>query len=170
MALKTRLQRQLASARQLTEGFLASLNGPEEWTHQVHPRANHPLWIMGHLAQTDNFLISLVAPEQALPLTEYQECFGMGSQPTNDIAAYPNLDDVRRTFQERREAMLNLLDSLNEDELSAALPEGTPDFLSDKASAFEMAIWHEGMHSGQLSVARRSLGYEPLFQPADATN
>ncbi|MEX0866685.1 MAG: DinB family protein [Pirellulales bacterium] len=163
MALKERLRRQLESARQLTDGYLQSLTRPEEWTHQVHPRANHPLWIMGHLAQTDNFLVSLVAPEKALPLPQYQECFGMGSQPTDDLAAYPPVAEVQQTFRERRAAMLELLESITEEDLAAPLPAGTPDFLSDKGSAFEMAVWHEGMHSGQLSVARRSLGYDPLM-------
>lgn len=164
MGLKARLLRQLDGARQLTEGFLASLQGPEQWTHQVHPRANHPLWIMGHLAQTDNFLISLVEPQRARQLPQFQECFGMGSQPINDLSHYPPVDQVREVFRERRAAMRELLESLDESDLATPLPAGTPAFLSDKASAFEMAIWHEGMHSGQLSVARRSLGYNPLMQ------
>lgn len=163
MALKERLRRQLESARQLTDGYLDSLARPEEWTHQVHPRANHPLWIMGHLAQTDNFLISLVAPEKSQPLPEYQQCFGMGSQPSDDIEAYPAVEEVRGVFRERRAVLLELLDSMSEDDLATPLPQGTPDFLSDKGSAFEMAVWHEGMHAGQLSVARRSLGYAPLM-------
>lgn len=162
MDLKQRLQRQLASARQMTEKLLSSLKSPAEWTHQVHPRANHPLWIMGHLAGTDNFLLTLMDPSQGRTLENYQQCFGIGSQPTSDITHYPPLEEVREYFHERRATLLAALDATTEAGLADPLPEGTPEFLSDRGSAFEMAVWHEGMHSGQLSVARRSLGYEPL--------
>jgi hypothetical protein len=68
-------------------------------------------------------------------------------------------------MRERRAALLCVLDELDESAFSQAMPKGTPDFLSDVASVFEMAIWHEGMHSGQLTVARRALGHQPLFTP-----
>jgi len=34
--------------------------------------------------------------------------------------------------------------------------------LADYAAVFEMAIWHEGLHSGQLSSVRRALGHGPV--------
>ena len=34
--------------------------------------------------------------------------------------------------------------------------------LPDFAAVFETAIWHEGLHCGQITVARRALGFPPL--------
>jgi hypothetical protein len=58
--------------------------------------------------------------------------------------------------------MLRLLDSLSDEDFSRPTPEGAPEFLPDVGSVFEMAVWHEGLHSGQLSVVRRILGHKPL--------
>ena len=162
MSQKDRLKRQLVSVRQNSERLLADFRTPEQWTFQVHPNCNHALWFAGHMAQLDNFFLSLVAPERARQLPDYQSRFGMGSQPTGDPAAYPSPEDVLATMRERRTALLAALVGMSDDDLARKLPPGTPDFLSDVGSVFELAVWHEGQHNGQLTVARRALGYQPL--------
>jgi hypothetical protein len=66
-------------------------------------------------------------------------------------------------MRERRRALLDVLDGLSDEDLARKTPVGAPEFLPDVASVFELAIWHEGQHSGQVSVARRALGHKPLF-------
>ena len=162
MTLKERLQRNLANVRQVSERLLADFRTPEQWVFQVHPNCNHALWFAGHMAQLDNFFLSLVAPQRVRQLPEYQSRFGMGSQPSGDPTAYPPPQDVLATMRERRAALLAALDSMTDEDLAKKLPPGTPDFLSDVGSVFELAVWHEGQHNGQLTVARRALGYQPL--------
>jgi hypothetical protein len=161
MSLKERLLRQLVAARQTSEGFLADFKSPEQWVKQVHDGANHALWFAGHMGISDNFFISVVAPDQARKDFGMETKFGMGSQPTGRSADYPSVDTVLAFMRERREKLLTILEGMTDADLAAPTPEGTPDFLSDVASVFEMAIWHEGLHSGQLSVARRALGFKP---------
>ena len=122
-----------------------------------------PLWFAGHMAQLDNFFISLVAPDQVRPLPEFPERFGMGSQPTNNPADYPPPESVLAVMRERRGVLLDVLAGLTDDDLAKKLPVGTPDFLSDVGSVFELAIWHEGQHNGQITITRRAMGYKPLF-------
>jgi uncharacterized damage-inducible protein DinB len=55
---------------------------------------------------------------------------------------------------------------MSDEQLNAPAPEGMPDFVTDIASLFELGIWHEAMHLGQVSVVRRALGHAPLFDPA----
>jgi uncharacterized damage-inducible protein DinB len=162
MGLKQRLQRQLLNVRQMSERLLADFQTPQQWTFQVHPACNHALWFAGHMATSDNFFLSLVAPTRTQELPAFQEQFGMGSQPTSDPAAYPPSERVVAAMRERREALLGALEGMNEEDLAKKTPLGAPDFLPDVASVFELAIWHEGQHSGQLSVARRALGHKPL--------
>ena len=162
MDLKQRLKHNLISVRQNSERLLEDFRTPEEWVFQVHPSCNHALWFAGHMATIDNFFLSLVAPEKALKLPDFQASFGMGSQPSSDPDRYPPPADVLETMRERRRTLLGVLDALGEDELDRKLPAGTPSFLSDVGSVFETAIWHEGQHSGQLTVARRALGHKPL--------
>jgi uncharacterized damage-inducible protein DinB len=163
MSQKERLQRQLERVRQNSERLLADFRSPEQWTFQVHPNCNHALWFVGHMATSDNFFLSLVAPEKSQKLPEFQAKFGMGSQPTNQVNEYPPLESVLATMRERRQTLLAVLDRLSDEDLAKKTPAGAPDFLPDVASVFELAIWHEGQHSGQVSVARRALGHKPLF-------
>jgi uncharacterized damage-inducible protein DinB len=162
MGLKQRLERQLISVRQMSERLLADFRTPEEWTFQVHPACNHALWFAGHMATSDNFFLSLVAPDKATDLPDFQTKFGMGSQPTNDPAAYPPPENVVTAMRERRQTLLDALQKMSDEELNRKTPPGAPEFLPDVASVFELAVWHEGQHSGQLSVARRALGHKPL--------
>lgn len=163
MHSKDRFRRQLVSARELSERMLADFHTWQEWTHQVHPGANHALWFAGHMAATDNFLISLLAPEKAHASEGYAALFGMGSQPTADASKYPPVESVLETMRERRRSLLEILDSLTEEDLARKTPAGAPDFTPDFASVFELAVWHEGLHCGQLSLVRRALGHQPLL-------
>jgi uncharacterized damage-inducible protein DinB len=162
MSIKQRLKAQLKQARNYSEGLLASFHTPEQWTHQVHPRANHALWFAGHMGVVDNFLISVIDRERAQPREGFQETFGMGSQPTSDPAKYPAPEEVLAYMRDRRQALLALLESLTEEDLSNPTPTGTPAFLPDYGSLFQLAAWHEGLHSGQVSVAHRALGNPPI--------
>lgn len=162
MGPKDRLRRQLVNARELSLKLLGDFKKDEDWTRQVHSGANHALWFAGHMANTDNFLISLLDPTRAVDKPGFAEKFGMGSQPTAVLNDYPPINDVRAMMDERRKTLLEILDGLDEDGLATPTPHGAPEFLADFASVFELAIWHEGVHSGQLSVARRSLGHRPL--------
>jgi uncharacterized damage-inducible protein DinB len=163
MTLKERLERNLTGMRATSERLLADFKSPEQWVFQVHPSCNHALWFVGHMAQSDNFFLSLVAPGREIDLPDFQAKFGMGSQPQADPAAYPSAESLLRVMRERREAFLQALSTMDDDDLARKLPAGTPDFLSDVGSVYELAIWHEGQHNGQLTVARRALGYQPLF-------
>src|SRR5215204_145506 len=115
MSLKQRLQRNLVNMRQMSQRLLADFQTPEQWVFQVHPQCNHALWFAGHMATSDNFFLSLVAPERAKPLPEFQSSFGMGSQPTSDPAAYPPPSSVVETMNERRAALLAALADMTDE-------------------------------------------------------
>ena len=71
------------------------------------------------------------------------------------------MEEVLAYMRERRAVLLELLADLSDEDLAKPTPEGAPEFLPDIGSVFETAVWHEGLHSGQLSVARRALGFPP---------
>ena len=41
--------------------------------------------------------------------------------------------------------------------------------VKDVAGVFLLCAWHEGLHAGQVSVARRSLGQPPVMQGPPAS-
>ena len=159
-----RLKHQLEAARAFTSRILEDFRRPQDWVAQVCNQSNHALWFVGHMATTDNFFISLLAPEKAEPRAHYQELFALGSTPSPNLEDYPPVDEVRAYMDERRQTLLQILDRLSDAEMATKTPEGTPDFLADYGQVFETAIWHEGLHSGQLTMVRRSLGHKPTMQ------
>ena len=160
--LQERLYSRLQSARRFTERLLEDFTDSDSWVHQITPDANHALWFVGHMGVTDNFMISVLAPDFTCFPDGYAELFGIGSQPVDDITSYPDVQQVCEFMRSRREVLLGILNKLSDEELGAATPDGAPKFMADFAAVFEMAIWHEGMHCGQLTTTRHSLGFAPL--------
>jgi uncharacterized damage-inducible protein DinB len=167
MAQKDRLKMWLEQSRKTCEGMLADFKTPDDWVYQVDPSANHAMWFVGHMTSTDNFVISKLAPEKGIELpANYKELFGMGSKPVNDPAIYPSPEEAMKLFRERRQVLLALLDKMSDEDLAKQLPPGGLGFLTDNASMFELITWHEALHCGQVSIARRALGHAPLMSGA----
>ena len=162
MSVKERTKAQLNHARGFSTGLLKSFETPEQWTHQVHETANHALWFAGHMGTVDNFMISLIDPSKCVEKEGYNEKFGMGSQPTSNPDDYPPVDEVVEFMQQRRTALMEILETLDEEDFTKPTPESAPDFLPDYGAVFQVCAWHEGLHSGQVSVARRALGNKPI--------
>jgi hypothetical protein len=162
MPVKESLRRALVQVRAVTEELLPAFQSPSDWTHQVVPGANHPLWFVGHMAVVDNFLIAVIDPSAVRQLGNFPKLFGSGSRPTNRPEDYPAAAEVLAAMRERRAKLLELLEGLSDEQLAQPTPAGTPPFLPVVASVFEMAPWHEGLHAGQMTVARRALGHAPV--------
>ena len=122
----------------------------------------HTMGPVGHMGTTDNFMLSLLRPDLCDTNEEYAGLFGLGSQPAGNLAEYPTVESVLAFMAERRERLIQALEEMTDEQLAEATPQGAPEFMPDNASVFETAVWHEGLHSGQLSLLRRSLGFDPL--------
>jgi hypothetical protein len=153
----------------MTDGLIAALKSDDDWFYQAHPVANHPLWIVGHLALADNLFASKFRPDTGHKPEGWDELFWFGSEISDDRQKYPPPQDVVAYFRERRENLLRVLDELSDTELAAPAPSaeerspiaGAPDM----GQLFLFAAYHEGMHSGQFTVAHRGLGNSPLLHP-----
>lgn len=149
-------------ARNNTLAFLEDV--PEEkWGHQPAPNANHAMWIIGHLAVTDDyFLTNLAGRDSKLP-ADWSGLFGMGSQPQGDLSAYPSPSDVRDQLRPRREELFSWFKSLSEEKLIEPLTDDWKQFAPNYIGLASSLAWHEGLHAGQLTVVRKSLGIAPKF-------
>lgn len=153
----------LSGARRYSEGLFANFKTPDEWVYQVHDKANHALWCAGHLGSTDNFMLSLIAPEKAKSNERYKALFGGGSEPVGDASQYPSPDEIMDYLRERRKVLLEVLDGMTEADLAKPTPDDAPDFIPDIESAFRILSWHEGLHAGQASIAHRGLEKSPVM-------
>jgi uncharacterized damage-inducible protein DinB len=167
MEMRDHARHALKFARRMSEGLLASFKTPEDWVFQIHPKANHALWITAHVGLADNAFVGKFRPELARKPEGWDQLFWFGSQPKPTAEIYPVAAEVLAYFRERREALLELLDALSDEELYAPAPPagarspiaGAPNM----GHAFIFQAQHEMMHAGQLTVAHRALGNAPLL-------
>jgi hypothetical protein len=150
----------LGFARKATLRLLEDI--PEsQWLHPAAPGLNHTAWIIGHIAWADSLFARKLGGRPATVPENWHERFGTGSTPRSDRSAYPSADELRTTFGRTREELMRWLRSLSADELLKPLPEAYRGFASCPGTLGVSLAWHEGLHSGQLAVIRRTLGLPP---------
>ena len=152
----------LGHSRDNTVSLLAEI--PEDkLLHQPFEGANHALWVMGHLAVTDDWLAGVYdGGGKTLP-EQYERLFGMGSKPVNDSGAYPPAAKVRQSFDAACRRLQGAIAGASEAGLAEPLPKELEGFAPDKLAMALKLAWHEGLHAGQLTVIRKSLGIAPMF-------
>ncbi len=124
---------------------------------------NHALWVAGHIADTDDFFWrTLTGKPSGLP-AGWKEKFGGGSTPVDDPKAYPPLAEVKRVLADRREALVAYFRSLDGKTLQSPSPEKVKFFGPTYAALPGSIAWHEGLHTGQITMVRKGLGMPPLF-------
>lgn len=152
----------MAFARRALLGFLEDV--PEDkWVHQPIPGGNHTAWIVGHLASTDHYFLTTVGGAKPKLPAGWEELFGMGSVPTADQGRYPSPAELRDFLGAIREDLTGWYGQLDEAEALTPLPEDLKMFAPHVGGLGSSIAWHEGMHTGQLTVVRKSLGFAPKF-------
>jgi len=123
----------------------------------------HTLWLVGHLAFSEQHIIREIMLGEANPLAKWRELFGHGNEPTGDAGRYPPFTEVLAACREVREATAALLDSFSEkdlDKVSANAPEGYENTFGTYRLCLQFAADHWYMHRGQLADARRAADLE----------
>jgi len=152
----------LALSRNGTERLLEDI--PEDkLVYQPVPAANHALWVIGHLTWADDLFADHFDHAGRRIPESYAKLFGTGSKPVNDAAAYPPPAEVRRHFAAARKRLIEGVTNATQEVLDEPLPEGFGDFAPNKIALLFSTAWHEGVHAGQLTVIRKSLGMAPKF-------
>ena len=152
----------LEFARHATLAFLDDVPANKA-SYQPVPGANHALWVIGHITVTDNQVLADLAKQPPVCPAAWGELFGPGSKPQPDAARYPSLDELRRTLGQCRERLVAWFKSLPPDKLLAPLPGDWSRFAPNHAALMASLAWHEGLHAGQITVVRKSLGLAPKF-------
>ncbi len=134
----------------------------DQFAHQPCPGANHAFWTLGHLATVNQYFLKTLAGRDGALFEKYKAMFFAKSQPNPDIASYPSIDTVREYFKTSRAAFRSWIESLDDEQLMRPAPEGFQKFAPTLGNILMRLQWHEGMHYGQLTVIRKSLGLAPI--------
>jgi hypothetical protein len=161
MTLKERAKGLLDLSREWTLKFLEGI--PEDkYTFQPFSGANHVLWTLGHLAETDAYVThALQGAEEEYKSEKYPDLFGMGSTPVPDPGKYPSPAKIKEYLSGCRKNLLAKLESMSEADL---LKPATEEFMApDLMGTMFTLPWHEAMHGGQIVAVRKALGLKPLM-------
>jgi hypothetical protein len=129
----------------------------------VFPTSNggaHTLWVLGHLAYIEAWVVHGFMLGQRNPLAKWEEIFD-GPDVSGDINEFPPFNDVLAKCREMRESTIRLLDSFSEDDLdrvSANVPSGFEDTFGTYRLCLQYCADHWYMHRGNLADARRAAG------------
>ncbi|MFI4897126.1 MAG: DinB family protein [Phycisphaerales bacterium JB059] len=143
---------------QLIEGI-----EPDRFLTRGCDGGNHTAYILGHIAWTDDQLLSSLGDRPSALPEGWAERFGMNVDVSDDAAHYPDKDALVQTLIERRSAMVGWLGSLSPAALSAPIEGEMSAFVANRGALVGLLTFHESFHAGQVSVCRRAIGLPRLF-------
>jgi hypothetical protein len=125
---------------------------------------NHPAWVIGHLANTYDFMGSFFDLDAACE-PQWKALFAGGTQPVTQRDVYPDKATLLDALQSGHKRVAQAFTEASEETFSAPL---TIDRLKDRFPTVDKMVtfgltMHEGLHLGQVSAWRRLLGMEKVF-------
>ncbi len=155
------LAEQLEWTRDWTLRLLADLRG-DDWAFQPAPGLAHPLWIVGHLAVSQDVLVHQRCLGRGILGADFAAHFPIGAAiPVVGVHAFPDVDEVLRVLAETQVRTLEAVRGMSDALLAepAYGKDGAPHpHYRDKRGAVSHCARHEAFHAGQLAMLRRLLG------------
>lgn len=144
------MRRQLEFARKKTLDTLEAIaklpDAAKILAWRPGPGRAHIAWQLMHIAATDDRHLNVRIRGGSAKEASLVDRFAGGSTPDENI---PTIDEIRRYLNERRTAMLELLESAKEEDFDKKPYEASPYTL---AEWFRVWAWHEAHHQGQAHL------------------
>ncbi|MEX2217088.1 MAG: DinB family protein [Phycisphaeraceae bacterium] len=136
----------------------------DQLTAKAGGKGNHPLWVMGHIAVSEDGLVSAYTGQKLLLSDRMHALFKGGTEPTDNAADYPSRAEVIQALETARKKVLDWLQSMDEKSMHQPAPKGLERLAPDAIStAFTLAM-HELFHAGQMASVRSALSLPRVFR------
>jgi hypothetical protein len=129
------------------------------------PKANHALWQLGHLVNSETKMLGAIAPGTmpALP-AGFEERFGHDRTGCDDAARFGfNKAQLLDMMAGARKAAIAWVSKVKLPELDKPSPEPIRSYAPTFGHLAMMVVGHTAMHVGQFQVIRRALNKPVLF-------
>ncbi len=154
--------RGLETVRGFTRALLADFPAGAE-TRQLAPNGVHALWIVGHLAVSDEWIHGMIEPIESILPSRFRSLFGHNRTAVDDPSRYPELASLRPLFDRTRQNLIRCVMRAEAAALNRPLGDEGAGFAETPLDAVNKIHWHEGWHAGQLSDLRRELALRKIF-------
>lgn len=130
-------------------------------TAQIKDGKSHPLWLLGHIANTTSgAVIGLVLGQKPVCPREYRSLFAPeslgGGAIQSDAAHYPPWDEVMENYKKTAAAAIDGIRGLSDEDLAGPAKGSIPDQFKEMFAVMENAIIsfviHDAHHKGQMAA------------------
>lgn len=133
----------------------------DRWHVQSTPNDNHILWILGHLAGTNDWFSAMLDGGARRFPEKYKPVFGFGSKPEPDAARYPPAPEVLEMYTQSLTRLIGAIEGCRD--FDGAPESDSGGFVKNKHEIATRASFHLGWHIGHMSSLRRALGLPSAF-------
>ena len=128
------------------------------------PGANHAAWQIGHLANSEVFVLKQFHPASTFALPAgFEEKFTPKTSSIDDPAFFPKKQQLLDTLASARSALVAWAKTLTPADLEKPTPEKLKQWEPTVGALLAALPGHVAMHVGQCQVIRRKLGKPILF-------
>ncbi len=163
MDTKDVIRRSFGRSQMVTTTLLGDLSDADIMQRPVE-NANHIAWQLAHLIGALHYFGETLKPGSMPALPEgLAQQYSKETAGSDDPAAFLSKDQYTGLLDQQREAMLQVVDELDESAFLADSPDELKSFAPQIIDLIGLAAEHEMMHSGQISMLRRKLGKPVVF-------
>ncbi|MCH8242138.1 MAG: DinB family protein, partial [Planctomycetes bacterium] len=134
---------QLIFGQTLFEMFTSDLSDAEYFIPAAEG-TNHVAWVLGHVAQTEDWMVGLLTGVERTVSEDLQELFGGSSECSPDADKYPPRKALDEMFRSNRARAIQAAQTVDDNRWDDAAPDGG---LSQDSFPTVGSIWGMmGMH------------------------
>ena len=153
----------MENSRDFLLGLLRSLSD-EHLAARAGGAGNHALWIMGHIAQSDDAIVSAFTNKPSCLPDGHGALFAAKTSVSDNADDYPSRDELLERMTNARERVIRWVKSLDDQSALQKSPEQLAAFAANPIAAAHGVSQHEFMHAGQVATIRASLSLKPVCQ------
>lgn len=150
----------LEQSDQVVRLYLQDLSAPELLARACKG-ANHIAWQLGHLIETEAWVLEKIKPGFCPIPAELAGKYTTATAASDDPHEFLSREKYLELAKNVRARTLALLEQLSADDLDKPI-SGLPPFISTVGAALVFLSIHWASHAGQWVITRRSLGRPPL--------
>jgi hypothetical protein len=158
MNAKDAITKVLDMSDQITKSYLKDLTSADLLIRPV-PGQNHIAWQLGHLLETERWIVEGIKPGSSPSLpADFEEGHGRETYTVDDPTKYLSPEEYIALIDAQRVATKKVLADMDDTGLDAPAPEKMRQMSPTVGDALLMNGNHYLMHVGQYVSVRRMLG------------
>ena len=134
----------------------------EQLVEQPHGIVNHPVWCIGHLANTADFMAARFGRTGVLD-PSWGNHVGMGAPAPVERKHYPDKASLLEAMHDSHENFIAGFLSADDAKLASPIEGWKHPWFPNHGALAQMIVLHDATHLGQVCTWRRIKGFPHLF-------